>query len=149
MFGVNKIPSDAVMRDTIDPVATDAINPIFAILFHHLQNCERSAGKRLVRKIRAAHPKLKIMIGGDGLYSNQPFIDELKICGMSFVLVVSKQNIVELVKAGRACWKIENETFNTLKNQGYHLEHNFGHGKKHLSNNFLQNARCTINRPTN
>ncbi len=50
-------------------------------------DCERSAGKRLVRKIRTAHPKLKIMIGGDGLYSNQPFIDELKICDMSFALV--------------------------------------------------------------
>jgi hypothetical protein len=296
MFGVSKIPSDAVMRDTIDPVATDAINSCFAILFHHLQrgkqlslyklnsghhliaidgsqyfssekvccpscltykgaksktryshqilqavmlhpdmrqviplapepivksdgdaknDCERSAGKRLVRKIRAAHPRLKIMIGGDGLYSNQPFIDELKTYGMSFVLVakpndhvilfqwveeldglgdvehiefrdekgrhhhyrwvnqvplnggpdadqvnffeywitldqkvtyhnswvtdqtVSKQNIVELVKAGRARWKIENETFNTLKNQGYHLEHNFGHGQQHLSNNFF------------
>ena len=36
---------------------------------------------------------------------------------------------------GRARWKIENETFNTLKNQGYHFEHNFGHGKKNLSNN--------------
>ena len=34
---------------------------------------------------------------------------------------------------GRARWKIENETFNTLKNQGYHLEHNFGHGEKNLS----------------
>ena len=34
-------------------------------------------------------------------------------------------------KAAR--WKIENETFNTLKNQGYHFEHNFGHGNKHLS----------------
>ena len=50
---------------------------------------------------------------------------------------VSRQNIVELVKAGRARWKIENETFNTLKNQGYHLEHNFGHGRQHLSNNFF------------
>ncbi|MCK4470779.1 MAG: hypothetical protein KAW49_03235, partial [Anaerolineae bacterium] len=30
-------------------------------------------------------------------------------------------------------WKVENETFNTLKNQGYHFEHNFGHGKKNLS----------------
>ena len=30
-------------------------------------------------------------------------------------------------------WKIENETFNTLKNQGYHFEHNFGHGKQNLS----------------
>ncbi|MBN1878019.1 MAG: hypothetical protein JXA33_27605, partial [Anaerolineae bacterium] len=32
-----------------------------------------------------------------------------------------------------ARWKIENETFNTLKNQGYHFEHNFGHGHNHLS----------------
>jgi len=29
--------------------------------------------------------------------------------------------------------KIENESFNTLKNQGYHLEHNFGHGAQYLS----------------
>ncbi len=34
---------------------------------------------------------------------------------------------------GRARWKIENETFNVLKNNGYHLEHNFGHGKENLS----------------
>jgi hypothetical protein len=46
-------------------------------------------------------------------------------------------NIAELVQAGRAKWKIENEAFNTLKNQGYHIEHNFGHGKKHLSMNFF------------
>jgi hypothetical protein len=178
-------------------------------------DCERSAGKRLIGKIRAAHPKLKILITGDGLYSNQPFIDVLKVNGMSFALVakpadhkllfqwieeleglggvehmefcdekgrrhhyrwvnqvplnggpdadqvnffeywltvdqkvtyhnswvtdreMSKQNVIELVKAGRARWKIENETFNTLKNQGYHLEHNFGHGKQYLSNNFF------------
>ena len=42
-------------------------------------------------------------------------------------------NIVQLVRAARARWKIENEGFNTLKNQGYHLEHNFGHGHQHLS----------------
>jgi hypothetical protein len=152
-------------------------------------DCERNAGKRLVGKIRATHPKLKIMITGDGLYSNQPFIDALKASHMSYVLVakptdhkalfqwieeleplqgvehmelidakgrrhryrwvnqvllngsrnadhvnlfeywlivdqkatyhnswvtdqqVSKQNVVELVKAGRCRWKIENETF--------------------------------------
>jgi len=178
-------------------------------------DCERSAGKRLIGNIRATHPKLKIMITGDGLYSNQPFIDTLQANNMSFVLVakptdhkllfqwveeldglgdvehmefkdqkgrrhhyrwvnhvplngtrnadhvnffeywlmvdqnatyhnswvtdqkVSRQTIVELVKAGRARWKIENETFNTLKNQGYHLEHNFGHGQKYLSNNLF------------
>ena len=36
-------------------------------------------------------------------------------------------------KGGRCRWKIENETFNTLKNQGYHFEHNYGHGEKNLS----------------
>ena len=46
---------------------------------------------------------------------------------------VTAQNVEELVEAGRCRWKIENETFNTLKNQGYQIEHNFGHGKKHLS----------------
>jgi hypothetical protein len=47
------------------------------------------------------------------------------------------RNIKELVKIGRCRWKIENETFNTLKNQGYHIEHNYGHGKNHLSFNFF------------
>ncbi len=41
------------------------------------------------------------------------------------------------MRGARARWKIENETFNTLKNQGYHLEHNFGLGKKHLSEVFV------------
>ena len=36
-------------------------------------------------------------------------------------------------RGGRARWKVENETFNTLKNQGYHFEHNYGHGFQHLS----------------
>ena len=36
------------------------------------------------------------------------------------------------MRGGRARWKIENETFNTLKNQGYQFEHNFGHGEKYL-----------------
>jgi hypothetical protein len=38
-----------------------------------------------------------------------------------------------LMKGGRARWRIENETFNTLKNYRYNVEHNYGHGKKHLS----------------
>lgn len=37
------------------------------------------------------------------------------------------------MRAGRSRWKIENETFNTLKNQGYHFDHNFGHRTKHLA----------------
>ncbi|MFK7972153.1 MAG: hypothetical protein AB8F95_17420 [Bacteroidia bacterium] len=30
-------------------------------------------------------------------------------------------------------WPTHHETFNTLKNQGYNFEHNFGHGYKNLS----------------
>ena len=179
------------------------------------QDCERNAGKRLLKKIRATHPKLKIIIGGDDLYANYPFIDELRINEMSFILVakpgdhtflfkclsilkqqdkthtlefkdtkghrhiyewvngiplnesrqndtvnyleytlivddkisfhcgwvtdipVDQANIEVLVKGGRARWKIENENFNTLKNLGYHAEHNFGHGSQHASLNFF------------
>jgi len=179
------------------------------------QDCETNAGKRLIKKLRQTHPKLKIIITADSLYSNQPFVDLLKKLGFSFILVakpsdhqvlyqwfcdlkrmegiqhlqykdpkgrthlyewvnqiplngtkdadninyceytildgkkinyhngwvtdipIDSNNIIQLVKGGRAKWKIENETFNTLKNQGYHLEHNFGHGKKYLAYNFL------------
>jgi Transposase DDE domain len=179
------------------------------------QDCEIEAGKRLVRKIRSSHGKLKIILVGDSLYSKQPFMEELQEERMRYVLVVKgedhkllmewvneqrqlkevsrlevkdrkgrlhiyewinevplngnketlwvnyfeywlvnegevtyhnswvtdlrvdQDNVVELVRIGRCRWKIENETFNTLKNQGYHIEHNFGHGKKHLSMNFF------------
>ena len=43
------------------------------------------------------------------------------------------ENVWDIMRGGRARWKIENETFNTLKNQGYHLEHNYGHGEQNLS----------------
>ena len=46
---------------------------------------------------------------------------------------ITKLNVFTIMRGGRARWKVENETFNTLKNQGYHFEHNFGHGRQHLS----------------
>jgi len=52
-------------------------------------------------------------------------------------LEVHEGNVRELVRGARARWKIENEGFNTLKNHGYHLEHNFGHGHKNLSEAFF------------
>jgi hypothetical protein len=53
----------------------------------------------------------------------------------SFVtdLPVTADTVAELAACGRARWKIENETFNVLKSNGYNLEHNFGHGKKTLA----------------
>ena len=48
---------------------------------------------------------------------------------------ITADNVVKMTMAGRCRWKIENECFNTLKNQGYHIEHNYGHGKQYLSYN--------------
>ncbi len=179
------------------------------------QDCEIEAGKRLIKKIRVAHPKLKIILVADSLHSKQPLIEEAKGAGMSYILVakpedhkilmewvneqrqlkevsgmqakdmkgrlhiyewinevplngnketvmtnyfeywlidkgkttyhnswvtditICKDNVRELVRGGRCRWKIENEVFNTLKNQGYHIEHNYGHGEKNLSMNFF------------
>ena len=48
-------------------------------------------------------------------------------------LPVGADNVADLAACGRARWKIENETFNVLKTKGYNIEHNFGHGKRHLA----------------
>lgn len=174
-------------------------------------DCERNAAKRWLKNFREAHPKLPVIIGGDGLFSNGPYIEELKSYGCHYILgaqekdhkylcdwfwkaespdvtefeetteggvrkryrfmenvplndthsdklvnvvfyeeinakgkknqwlwvtdlKVTLKNIREIVTIGRARWKIENETFNTLKNQGYNFEHNYGHGNQTLSN---------------
>jgi hypothetical protein len=60
----------------------------------------------------------------DGKVSPWSWVTDLKL---------TASNVRELTRGGRARWRIENETFNTLKNQGYHFEHNFGHGSKNLS----------------
>lgn len=49
---------------------------------------------------------------------------------------ITEQNVQTLVKGGRCKWKIENECFNTLKNQGYYIDHSYGHGDKNLCFNF-------------
>lgn len=50
---------------------------------------------------------------------------------------LTKDYVYDIMRGGRARWKIENETFNTLKNQGYHIEHNFGLGEQYLSLTFF------------
>ena len=59
---------------------------------------------------------------GEPVYHNEWITD----------LPIDKDKVREMAQVARARWKIENETFNTLKNQGYHLEHNYGHGKQFL-----------------
>ncbi len=176
------------------------------------QDCEITAGRRAIRRIRAGHPQLAMIIVADSLYASAPMIRHLCDHRFSFLLTakpgdhkslftdieglrrgkmldrlegkgkggrrcvyewtnqiylnahpkspvvnfmqltivtsegeptfrtswvpdleITTENVEKLVRGARARWKIENEGFNTLKNQGYHLEHNFGHGKKYLS----------------
>ena len=47
------------------------------------------------------------------------------------------ENVAQVAQAGRGRWKSENENNNVLKTKGYHLEHNFGHGKQYLSETML------------
>jgi hypothetical protein len=62
-------------------------------------------------------------------------LGEDKVQHFSWVtdLRVSTRNVLRLMRGGRARWKIENETFNTLKNQGYNFAHNYGHGTQNLA----------------
>jgi hypothetical protein len=184
------------------------------------QDCEMNAAKRLIPKLRKAHPRLGIIMGGDDLFSRQPIITDILDARMHYLFVakpeshsylmewlaaypklnelelielnkkkqtvrhlyqwmntvplhggkdsintnyihytmytskkndtetvgyqnswvtdieVTPQNVHTLVKGGRCRWKIENECFNTLKNQGYCIDHSYGHGKENLAFNF-------------
>lgn len=60
---------------------------------------------------------------GKTTYQNA-FVTSLDVC---------RETVAAIVACAKARWKIENESFNVLKNNGYHLEHNFGHGKVHLA----------------
>lgn len=178
---------------------------------HLKQDCEINAAKRFIRKLKTDHPRLGLIITGDGLFSKGPMIQQVLAEKMHFLFVakpddhkylmewiaaferlpqvvssdakgrlhrysymnsvplnakedaplvnyilyeltnengkvtyrnswvtdieITDSNAERLAKGGRCRWKIENECFNTLKNQGYCLEHNYGHGKKNLSHN--------------
>ena len=84
--------------------------------------------------------QVPIRAGADALDVNWCEITTTKKDGRvvyknSFVTnhLISKHNVTTIVACGRSRWKIENENNNTLKTKGYNLEHNFGHGKKHLA----------------
>ena len=51
-------------------------------------------------------------------------------------LEITADNAKTIVDSARARWKIENECFNSLKNHGYNIEHNYGHGAENLCYNF-------------
>jgi hypothetical protein len=106
---------------------------------HKKQDCENAAAKRWIKQNAQAYKHLGItMLGDDSLYVNwceltTTLPDGKVIYKNAFAtnFQISKDNVKDIVEDGRARWKVENE--NILKTKGYNLEHNYGHGKKHLS----------------
>jgi hypothetical protein len=83
--------------------------------------------------LNASHPDVLVNIleytqTVDGKTTRWVWVTDLRI---------TKDNAHAIMRAGRARWRIENETFNTLKNLGYEFEHNFGHGYKNLCTNLF------------
>ena len=79
--------------------------------------------------LNASHPELRVNF----LEYWEVHPDHVQHFSWVTDLRVHHANVEMLMRGGRARWKIENETFNTLKNQGYHFAHNYGHGTQHLS----------------
>ena len=80
-----------------------------------------------------SHPDLKV-----NFWEYRETTPKGKELNFSWVtsIKITEKNVPLLTQGGRARWKIENETFNTLKNLGYNFEHNYGHGKRYLSTVF-------------
>ena len=180
------------------------------------QDCEMNAAKRFIGRIRQAFPQLGLLIGGDGLFSKKPIIEDILAKRMHYLFVakpadhtymmawvdaydtldrvefeddkgrrhiyewinnvplngqadtvqvnflrcwvmktdasgnekvayrnswvtdikITQETVRTLVRAGRCRWKSENELFNVMKNHGYYMERNYGHGQKNLAFNF-------------
>jgi hypothetical protein len=79
--------------------------------------------------LNASHPELRVNF----LEYWEIHPDHVQHFSWVTDLRVHHTNVEALMRGGRARWKIENETFNTLKNQGYHFEHNYGHGVQYLA----------------
>ena len=100
---------------------------------------QKTPGKRLTYRYRWFE-KAPLRDGKDGMLVNWIGVAITDAKGKvtydsAFVtsLPVTRDTVAEIVACARARWKIENESFNVLKSNGYHLEHNFGHGKQHLA----------------
>ena len=97
------------------------------------------AGKRLAYRYRWFE-QAPLREGKDALLVNWVGVtitdaEGKTTCDSAFVtsLPVTRDTVAEIVACARARWKIENESFNVLKSNGYPLEHDFGHGKQTLA----------------
>ena len=125
---VCKPQSHITLTDALDGMAVDTLT------------IERRKGKRRETDTYRFASQLPIREGDNALHVNWCELTTTDADGKAlyhnaFISNhrLSADNVVDIVQAGRARWKVENENNNTLKTKGYHLTHNFGHGKNNLS----------------
>lgn len=90
---------------------------------------------RILRQqpLNSAHPDILVtVIQGERVYDKQ-----VQVVGEGITtLTVTPATVAALVRYARQRWPIENEVFQTMKDQkGLNFEHNFGHGKAYLCDN--------------
>src|SRR3954453_20974609 len=123
-----------------------------AFLFEHVRTRDEAGQMQVLTLVDPATEVLHHFRSGEGAPLNESNPDEsvnvllyweihpdrkakAKVQHFSWItdLALDADTVWDIMRGGRARWKIENETFNTLKNQGYHLGHNYGHGERNLS----------------
>jgi hypothetical protein len=104
-------------------------------LLHDPKDPEKIHGFRWVNglSLNASHKDVRVNL----LEYWQLRGEEKKYFSWITDFTIAPENVYQIMRCGRARWKIENETFNTLKNQGYNFEHNYGLGAKYLSMVFV------------
>ena len=63
------------------------------------QDCELTAGKRLITRLRQEHPQMALLLIGDDLYSHVPFVEQLLQLRQHFVLVAKPSSHPTLMAA--------------------------------------------------
>jgi len=138
-----------LLREKIDFIFT-CKSTSHKILFEHIdalaeqESIEHTETKQKDKNKTTTHYRfvnhLPIRGGADAIYINWCEVTTTDPSGKvlyhnSFAtsLLLSKENVASVCEYGRSRWKIENENNNTLKNLGYNLEHNFGHGQQYLA----------------
>ena len=111
-FKIDKVPSDTQMREILDGIDLEPLHEGFADLRRH---------------------KMRFLLGAKPGDHEHLFDQVVKCFSWVTDLDLSEKSLYEYQRAGRSRWRGENETFNTLKNQGYRLEHNYGHGQENLT----------------
>src|SRR4029434_10837241 len=63
------------------------------------QDCELTAGKRLIARVRREHPQMALIVLGDDLYSHVPFVTQLQQLRLHYVLVAKPSSHPTLMAA--------------------------------------------------